>query len=419
MLNKIKLLIIFFASVIVFVSLTTPYILKNIVIPFEDAFLLTFFITTVLLTLKVVGSAQRRKLEEESIVQHSFMQTIFDSVPFVMYLKTLEGEILYTNRFHAKMLGSTIEKIQGTNITQYYANLDYINEEDQALITSKSSISAIREVESKSGTKAWYDIHKVPIFDKYGDITHIVVMFRDITTVKQMEDRKDTFVATLTHDLKTPTIAQIKCLDMLLKGYFGRLSQEQLDIINQTRQSCEYMYNLIFTILDTYKYDNGQLKINYEQFNLRELIDDVVFELSTLCIDNSQSVNIISTCDDEIISADRFQLKRVIINLLSNAINYGKNGTEIEIILSRTSFDVKIEVKSVSKYLREDVIQEIFEKYKSIENSKTYKTGTGLGLYLSKQIIKAHNGDIFAKSEQNGVCNFGFSIPKCDVLVCK
>ena len=80
---------------------------------------------------------------------------------------------------------------------------------------------------------------------------------------------------------------------------------------------------------------------------------------------------------------------------------------------------VKIEVKSISKHLKEDVIKEIFEKYKSIENSKTYKTGTGLGLYLSKQIIKAHNGDIFAKSEQNGVCNFGFSIPKCDALVCK
>ena len=54
-----------------------------------------------------------------------------------------------------------------------------------------------------------------------------------------------------------------------------------------------------------------------------------------------------------------------------------------------------------------------------IENSKTYKTGTGLGLYLSKKIVNAHNGEIFATSEPAGVCNFGFSIPKCEVLVCK
>lgn len=416
---KLKFAIIIVSTVILFLSLTSPYILQDILIPNEHALLITFFIASVFLALKLIGHTHRKKLEEKIFLQHSLMQTIFDSVPFVMYLKDLDGKILYTNKFHAMMIGSTIEKIQGSNISEYYANLDSINEEDNCILQSKMPISVIRTIESKSGVKAWYDIHKVPVFDTSGNISHIVVMFRDITTIKQMEERKDNFVATLTHDLKTPTIAQIKSLDMLLRGYVGQLTEEQKDIVNQTKQSCEYMYNLIFTILDTYKYDNGQLKINYEQFNIRTLVDEVVFELSTLSIDNSQAVRVVSSCDEEIISADRFQIKRVLINLLSNAFNHGKNGTEIEIVISKSAFSVKVEVKSVSKYLSKDIISEIFEKYKSIEHSKSYKTGTGLGLYLSKKIITAHNGEIFATSELDGVCNFGFSIPKSEVLVCK
>ena len=81
-----------------------------------------------------------------------------------------------------------------------------------------------------------------------------------------MEERKNTFIATLTHDLKTPTIAQIRALDLLLGEAFGPLVDEQKEMLEQIKSSCKYMYDLIFTILDTYLYDNGLTKINAEKF---------------------------------------------------------------------------------------------------------------------------------------------------------
>jgi len=226
-----------------------------------------------------------------------------------------------------------------------------------------------------------------------------------------IEEKRKTFIASLIHDLKTPNIAQIRAIDLLLNKNFGELSNEQQEIIFQIKNSCKYMNRLIFTILDTYSYENGEKKLIYEKFNIKELTENVLNEISYLAQEKRQKIVVSSNMKRGILMADKLQLKRVITNLIANAITYGQKNSEIKIKLREEEQNIKFEIENIGKYYTKKEISEIFKKYKTAK-SQYQKTSTGLGLYLSKKIISKHKGKIFAKSRENCLCTFGFNIPK-------
>ena len=217
--------------------------------------------------------------------------------------------------------------------------------------------------------------------------------------------------------MKTPTIAQIRALDLFLNEAFGAISEEQKLMLEQIKHSCQYMYDLIFTILDTYIYDNGLTKINPVKFNMQDLINETIRGLSNLLSERNQKLRINVDLVSSNIVADKLQLKRVIINLFSNAITHGFKNSEIEVFVGENDENMKFEIKNKSEYIAEGQMKEIFEKYKHKENSKSMKTSTGLGLYLSKQIIDAHNGRMYAHSDEDQNYVFGFEIPKNTSLI--
>lgn len=175
--------------------------------------------------------------------------------------------------------------------------------------------------------------------------------------------------------------------------------------------SCQYMKNLISTIIDTYKSDNGELQIEPEIINISELLDTVIKETQLLIIGNEQELQITNNTNIDSLLADKLQIKRVIMNFLSNAILYGEKNSTIELQLLSDNKTLTINVINKSKYIIEEDLNNIFDKYIAIQASKHNKTSTGLGLYLSKKIIEAHNGKIYAKALQDKKYLFGFSIP--------
>ena len=102
---------------------------------------------------------------------------------------------------------------------------------------------------------------------------------------------------------------------------------------------------------------------------------------------------------------------------MANAASYGFKNSDIEVFITDNEDRLKLEVRNKSKYINKEQMKEIFEKYKHKENSKSMKTSTGLGLYLSKQIIDAHNGKMYAQSDEDQKCIFGFEIPKVHISV--
>lgn len=407
-----KTAIFYFTVIILFYTLLSPDFLPNVVLPLNDTLSIVIFVAISGLTFSYISDFEAQKLEQKIILQHSQMESILNNSPTIMFLKDLKGHILMGNDRLAELLNIAPIKLVGLDVYNYFVIPETSRIEDTTAIETKEPTKFERIVSFTSGHSGYYRGIKAPVLDSRGKVFSIVVIMQNIDSELENEERKNTFVATIAHDLKTPTLAQIRALDLLLENTFGILNEEQKEIITQTKNSCKYMSNLIFTILDTYLFDNGQIKINYKPFKIQELVTETVSEISNLLIKKEQKLIVNSNLENLFIEADRFQIKRVLINFLANAISHGNRNSQIEVDITLENSDLHLSVKNKSKYLPKEDLSQLYQKFKTKSVSKSTKHGMGLGLYLSKQIIDAHKGHVFAESTPDGTCTFGFTLPK-------
>jgi len=231
-----------------------------------------------------------------------------------------------------------------------------------------------------------------------------------ILKIKDLQDQQETFMATLTHDLKTPIVAQMRTLEMLLNEKFGTINENQKSIIQETLNSNIYMFGMVNNLLAAYKYENKGVNLSKHYFNLNQLIQDCYNQLKYVAEDKKQTVilNFEKDCFD--ILADSLEIKRVIVNLLANAINYTEEGGKITVSSMIGENLAIITFADNGKGISTEELPNLFSKYKSYAK-KFRQIGTGLGLYLSKHIIESHNGTISVESEEGRGSIFTVKLP--------
>ena len=219
------------------------------------------------------------------------------------------------------------------------------------------------------------------------------------------------FIALITHDLKNPTLSQMRSINYLLSEKLGPLSASQKEMLEITESSCRYMNDLISLIIESYKYDDGQQNLKLKDFNINDLLAELHRENMSILTTNSQRLVITSSLDTENIYGDRLQIKRGLMNLLTNAIKYSPEGSVIKIQLFSSNKLLTINVINETTYPVPRNLNKLFEKYETVSDYDSIYRGSGLGLYLTKQIVSAHNGKIYAKQLSSKKCLFGFQIP--------
>lgn len=397
---RIAFLLIFCSFIIISffhkISFSTDFIYKIILL------------YSMFLYLKYIKTSKTNNLAHKIVRQYSQMQTIINNISIALYLKDSDGRIIISNNGHEDIFGQNLKNLTGKKISEIFQNEKDMDNEDLNIIKNKVCSETIKKLTLKNSSKTtWVKINKSPVKNEHGEVCAIVVSMINYDKFIETEKKKNTFVATITHDLKTPTNAQIKALDLLLNNKFGNLMQKQREIITEIKNSCNYMNSLIFSILDTYNSEEAEMK--FEKFNFTKLVKECSEEISYLAFEKNQKLSYILPNSEVIIKGDRTQLKRVIINLLANAIYYGRINTVIEVkIRNNKGKNTEFSVKNHSVYIPKEKINSLFEKYKRGEIG----TGSGLGLYLSKQIILRHKGKINAESSVNNDCIFSFSIPQ-------
>ena len=334
MLKEKKAIILVLMDIAIFYMLISPKILPTVVLSVSDACIIAAIIAIVTLFMRYLSKVEMANLEKKLERQHSQLTAIINNSPFVVFLKSVDGKIILANEVLANLFSISREQLVGRNSYEFVSNPENCMEEDKHLLATKEIITCERYESLINGQGHWFRIVKVPVLDENDDISSIVVIFRVIDDVKELEERKNTFIATLTHDLKTPTIAQIRALDLLLGEAFGPLVEEQKEMLEQIKSSCKYMYDLIFTILDTYLYDNGLTKINAEKFDILVLINETTRSMSNLVRERNQKLIINTNLTSNIVVADKVQIKRVIINLLANAVKHGFKNSDIEVFVT-------------------------------------------------------------------------------------
>ncbi|MBO5385633.1 PAS domain S-box protein [bacterium] len=237
-----------------------------------------------------------------------------------------------------------------------------------------------------------------------------VLIIKDITTEKEIETLKEDFVATLTHDLKVPIVAASNMIDLFLANKFGNISEKQKFALDNMKASNKSLLDLVQILLETYKLKDQGIQLVKEKFELNPFIEEIVSEVKPLATEAKLKIKFTPTQSATIIEADPMQLRRVIKNLISNAIDHSNTKKSIDIEVGKIQNFTTISVIDYGQGIDEKEIKMIFNKYYSAAK-KLRKVGTGLGLYLSQQIAVAHGGEIIVTSEENVRTEFCVKIP--------
>lgn len=348
----------------------------------------------------------------KSTSDNNHLYELVNNAPLLSYVLSTDGKFLFGNARAERFFNSGVDiTIDGKYIE---IPLDILRGEErkevEKVLKSGECLKLEKPIRLKNGEYTWYSVHKTPLKNKNGKIYAIATFSRNIDAEKRIQEQRETYIATLSHDLKTPAIAQVRALELLLSGQMGEFNESQKEMLKLTLDSCNYMYDMVYTLLSTCKFESGEVKLNYSSVDMAVLLKESINEISGLAKENSINLDVELSDSNYFVTADKIELKRVVINLLSNAINYAFTGTTVHIYLNIDKNNFEFKVVNSSPYIEPEVMLGLFRKYVS-HSEKYNKVGIGLGLYLSKKIIEAHSGEIIAHSSKSQSNTFGFIIP--------
>lgn len=236
-----------------------------------------------------------------------------------------------------------------------------------------------------------------------------VLLIKDITNEREIETLKEDFVATLTHDLKVPIVAEANIVEFLLEGKFGEITDKQRVALKNMQSSNKELVDLVQILLETYKIKEKGIQLLKETIVLNTFIESIIDEMQPIA--NKSGITINFTPERALtVFADPIQLTRVVKNLISNAISHSNTKECIDIKTGELQGYITISVIDYGQGISPDEIKMIFNKYYSAAK-KFRKIGTGLGLYLSQQIAISHGGEITVESEENVRTEFCIKLP--------
>lgn len=246
--------------------------------------------------------------------------------------------------------------------------------------------------------------------DNQGHITGHLVVIRDITDEIRTINQKEQFVATLTHDLKTPIRAESRALQLLLDGSFGSLTPEQTSIVKEIYNSSRFMAHMTDNLLTRYKIDQKEISLHKDFNSLKQTIQKCAENLKFLLEDKNQTLKINIDLENDNFLYDELEIIRVFNNLLNNASEYSQENSQISIQVSRIDDFIEVKVADNGAGISEKDLKTIFNEHAS-SAKKFKKVGSGLGLFISKKIIETHGGNISVESHHgHGTC-FTFTLP--------
>ena len=225
---------------------------------------------------------------------------------------------------------------------------------------------------------------------------------------------RDDFASALTHDLKTPLLGAIATLNAFQHGSFGFVEPNQQRILETIMRSHKTTLQMVETLLDVYRNDNEGLQLVLAPVDLVAIAEDVKAPMIALAASRRVHISLHYGASDFRqflwVNGDALQLQRVMGNLLTNAINHSPRGERVEVVLEAGSSHQTVTVKDNGAGIKADELPHLFERFYQGQSDRQAK-GSGLGLYLSRQIIEAHGGTIWAENRHPTGAIFAFRLP--------
>lgn len=241
------------------------------------------------------------------------------------------------------------------------------------------------------------------------DLSGIVLLLRDVTRLKEVEQLKSEFVMAASHELRTPLTSLGMSVDLLLEHASGALPEKDQELLKAAHEEVHRMKALVNDLLDLSKIEAGRIEMEYDSVQVITLFDHVrsVFKSQL----DMKQVELTAEIPDELprVRADANKITWVLTNLVSNALRYVGNGGRIQLKAHRIGPNVHLSVQDNGPGIPQNYQSKIFQKFVQVKGQEA--GGTGLGLAICKEIVRAHAGAIWVESSQGKGSTFTFTLP--------
>lgn len=310
-----------------------------------------------------------------------------------------QGIILFINDQALKIIGMKQEEVIGKSA----ATLALTNDLIKSLISDKLENIKVNPIKIFADNKESYfekEIVNITIkptgedqFIAIGD----VLILRNITVFKELDFAKTNFIATVSHELKTPISSIKMSLQLLENKTTGAINEEQKQLIESIKDDSQRLLKITGELLDMSQLETGNIHLNMEKSSPYEIVN---FAIDAVKVKAEQKqIDIIFDAPEDLpnVRADAEKTSWVLINFLTNAITYSSQNSKIVVKLKQKNQEILFQVIDTGKGIDNHYTNKIFDKYFQIPGSN--KSGTGLGLAISKEFIEAQNGTISVESQ--------------------
>ncbi len=247
-------------------------------------------------------------------------------------------------------------------------------------------------------------------------VDELLARVRSLLRLKHSIDERDEiarqrqdFVSRLTHDLRTPLVAAERMLMLLQEGALGELSPPMQEVITIMARSNTNLLAMVNTLLEVYRFEAGRKTLVFQPVDIQELLEEVAGELTPLAEQKGLTINrdLYEDTNISTIMGDRLELHRLFTNLVGNAIKFTDKGT-ISIHLTAADDSITVKVVDTGQGISSEEQATLFERFRPGSHKRS---GSGLGLYLSRRIAEAHQGNIKVNSEVDKGSVFTVNLP--------
>lgn len=360
---------------------------------------------------KIARNISIEKLAEE---KQAMLAAIVESSDDAIISKDLNGIISSWNSGAEKIFGYKEHEVLGKHISILIPQ-DSLDEETEIIsrIRKGQKVNHFQTIRvTKTGDEIHISLTVSPVKDGNGNIIGASKVARDVTKEKKAEEeirdlsqKKDEFIALASHELKTPLTSLSGFMQIIDK----KISEPTSKIlVGKSMKILEKLNILIGDLFDISKIQSGKLQFHFERIDLTSFVLDLVETVRF-----SQSTHQINFISDGSVSikGDRLRLEQVLVNLINNAVKYSPGANKVDVKIATTADYAIVSIQDYGLGISKEEQQNIFSQFYRVSGLSHKISGLGLGLYITKEIIDRHSGQIMVESELGKGSVFSFKLP--------
>ncbi|MEE8168496.1 MAG: ATP-binding protein [Candidatus Hydrothermarchaeales archaeon] len=356
----------------------------------------------------VKKALEKQRLSAENMWLTEFNERIIKNAPIGILTTDEKGDITSANPAILEILDSLeTEKLIGLSVlTLPTSRAMGLDKELKKVLSEGKEIELAGKYVSESGADVFLHIRSTPLRNEKRDITGLLAIIEDVTERKKLDSMKDAFISNVSHELRTPLTSILTSLELLSKETVEKEKRKLLEICDRNALR---LNRLVDNLLEVSRIEVETLDVR--TLDVTRVVAEIISELQDFAV--VSKVTLKSLIEDEfLVRADKKSLRLVFLNLISNAIKFNKEGGKVTISGEREDSFTRFCVEDTGIGIPRGDLKEIFKSFYQIDASiRRRYPGAGVGLTITKNIVDAHGGKIWAESKPGKGSKFCFTLP--------